>query len=88
MSRLLRLSNKNGPCVAGKTGQGVSSIYKDITQGEFPRPIKKGRSSFWLESEVDAVIAARVAGKSGEEIQRVVARLEAARARALEALAA
>lgn len=30
-----------------------STIYYNINNGDFPKPIKKGRSSYWLESEVD-----------------------------------
>jgi prophage regulatory protein len=39
-----------------------SRIYEDMAKGEFPRPVKLGpRSVAWLESDIDAWLAARVA---------------------------
>ena len=34
------------------TGFGSSWIYKKIQDDEFPSPVKIGRSSRWIESEV------------------------------------
>ncbi|EDW7841351.1 TPA: AlpA family phage regulatory protein [Salmonella enterica] len=36
------------------TGLTDKWFYKLISLGEFPKPIKLGRSSRWLESEVEA----------------------------------
>lgn len=36
---------------------GSTSIYAGIKAGIFPKPIKIGRSSRWLRSEVEAAIA-------------------------------
>lgn len=36
-----------------------ASIYRDIERGEFPRPLKLGRSSRWKMSEIMAHIDAR-----------------------------
>lgn len=36
------------------TGLTDKWFYKLIKDGEFPKPIKLGRSSRWLESEVEA----------------------------------
>lgn len=36
------------------TGLTDKWFYKLIQLGEFPKPIKLGRSSRWLESEVEA----------------------------------
>ncbi|MCU6396690.1 helix-turn-helix transcriptional regulator, partial [Enterobacter quasiroggenkampii] len=36
-------------------------FYKLIQDGEFPKPIKLGRSSRWLESEVEAWLQQRIA---------------------------
>lgn len=50
--------------VSEKTGLPVSSLYEKIRKGLFPKPIKLGaRSSGWLESEVNAWIAAQVASR-------------------------
>lgn len=35
-------------------------FYKLIKDGEFPKPIKLGRSSRWLESEVEAWLQQRI----------------------------
>ncbi|EEW1631421.1 AlpA family transcriptional regulator [Escherichia coli] len=41
---------------------GVSDkwIYRLIKDGIFPKPIKLGRSSRWLQSEVEAWLQARI----------------------------
>ncbi|EKK3999125.1 AlpA family transcriptional regulator [Cronobacter sakazakii] len=41
---------------------GVSDkwIYRLIKEGIFPKPIKLGRSSRWLQSEVEAWLQARI----------------------------
>ncbi len=35
-------------------------FYKLIKEGEFPKPIKLGRSSRWLQSEVEAWLKQRI----------------------------
>jgi prophage regulatory protein len=42
------------------TGLTDKWFYKLIQDGEFPRPIKFGRSSRWLKSEVEAWVLVRV----------------------------
>lgn len=39
-----------------KFGISKSKIYLDISKGLFPQPIKVGRSSFWLEYEIDQLM--------------------------------
>ncbi|WP_275427499.1 helix-turn-helix transcriptional regulator [Stenotrophomonas maltophilia] len=36
-------------------------FYKLISLGEFPKPIKLGRSSRWLKSEVELWVRKRIA---------------------------
>ncbi|MES3576172.1 helix-turn-helix transcriptional regulator [Enterobacter cloacae] len=36
-------------------------FYKLIQDGQFPKPIKMGRSSRWLRSEVEAWVQQRIA---------------------------
>jgi len=73
---LLRL-----PSVIHKLGNSRSLIYKHITEGTFPPPIKIGpRMSAWPNSEVDAIVSARIAGKSDTEIRSLVAELIVKRA--------
>ena len=43
------------------TGLTDKWFYKLIQLGEFPKPIKLGRSSRWLQSEVEAWLQARIA---------------------------
>lgn len=42
--------------VRGRVGMHPSTIYAKIKAGTFPKPVKQGRSSAWLESEIDAYI--------------------------------
>ncbi|SDD72482.1 helix-turn-helix transcriptional regulator [Rhodospira trueperi] len=56
------------PAVKAKTGLSTSSIYAKMARDEFPKPIRLGpKSVAWIEDEVDAWIAARVAAsRQGE----------------------
>ena len=48
--------------VQAKTGLGASSIYAMMKQGKFPKAITLSeRRVAWIESEVDAWIANRIA---------------------------
>ncbi|WP_404998742.1 helix-turn-helix transcriptional regulator [Escherichia coli] len=42
------------------TGLTDKWFYKLIKDGDFPAPIKMGRSSRWLKSEVEAWLQARI----------------------------
>jgi prophage regulatory protein len=68
------------PRVKDRVGMGRESLYGRVRNGTFPPPLKIGaRASAWLEHEVEAVNAARVAGKSDDKIRMLVAQLVAAR---------
>ncbi|MEJ1357884.1 MAG: transcriptional regulator [Candidatus Sedimenticola sp. (ex Thyasira tokunagai)] len=69
MARLITL---NATC--DKYGYGKSKTYADSGDGTFPSPVKRGRSSRWVDYEVDEVVKARIAGKSDDEIRLIVAR--------------
>lgn len=43
------------------TGLTDKWFYKLIKDGQFPKPIKLGRSSRWLRSEVEAWLLQRIA---------------------------
>ncbi|ERK07894.1 hypothetical protein L580_1958 [Serratia fonticola AU-P3(3)] len=43
------------------TGMTDKWFYKLIKDGEFPKPIKLGRSSRWLKSEVEIWMEQRIA---------------------------
>lgn len=75
MTRLLRLSE----CLARK-GQTRSPFYSEIQNGLMTKPVKTSlRAVAWPDHEVDAVVAARIAGASADEIRALVERLHAAR---------
>lgn len=40
-------------------------FYRLISEGQFPKPIKLGRSSRWLKSEVEAWMQERIADSRG-----------------------
>ena len=69
------------PAVKAKTGHSShASIYNSIKDGLFTKPVKIGqRSVGWPSYEVDAINAARIAGKSEAEIRELVIRLHAKR---------
>lgn len=59
-----------------RTGIPRSTLYLYISQGLFPGPISLGvRSRGWPDYEIDAINAARIAGKSEEEIRQLVIKL-------------
>ena len=68
------------PRVEEATGLSRSSLYFRISQGLFPKSFLIGtRSVGWGASEVAAVNAARIAGKTDDEIRALVTKLHTAR---------
>lgn len=54
--RIIRLK-----AVKARCGLSRSTLYNRIAAGEFPRPVALGpRAVGWLESEINAWIAARI----------------------------
>lgn len=47
--------------VERRVGLGCTSIYAGIAAGTFPKPIKSGKRSLWVESEISQWIADRIA---------------------------
>ena len=59
--------------VEEKTGLKKSMVYDLISKQEFVTSIKIGeRAVAWVSSEIDAINAARMAGKSADEIRQLV----------------
>jgi prophage regulatory protein len=78
VTRMLKLRD-----VLSRRARGTTSHYADIQRGLFTKPVKTGiKASAWPEAEVEALIRARIAGKTDDEIRALVAKLEAARAKA------
>lgn len=68
------------PSVLRERGRSRSAHYLDIQQGLFTRPVPIGaRVVGWPVDELSMLNAARIAGKSDEDIRALVAKLEAAR---------
>ena len=68
------------PAVLKRRGRSRSSHYADINAGLYVKPVQIGsRAVGTPEDEVDALNAARIAGKTDEEIRALVVKLEAAR---------
>lgn len=70
--RILRIKQ-----VKALTGLPNSTIYDHAKKGLFVHPIKLGeRISGWPESEVTAIMGARIAGKSEADIKTLVTDLQ------------
>lgn len=70
--------------VEAECGLSRSTIYLRITQGLWSRPVSLGaRAVGWPAGEVATLNAARIAGKTNDEIRSLVVKLESARATAL-----
>ncbi|STY31511.1 prophage CP4-57 regulatory protein AlpA [Legionella wadsworthii] len=68
------------PAVKISSGLPRSTLYLRISQGLWTKPISLGaRTVGWPAHEVTALNAARIAGKTDEEIRALVCHLEAAR---------
>lgn len=68
------------PSILRERGRSRSAHYMDIQQGLFTPPVPIGaRAVGWPADELAAINAARIAGKSDDEIRALVAKLVAAR---------
>lgn len=82
--QILRLQS-----VKGRVGhKSDASVYNDIRAGLFTAGVAIGRrAKGWPDYEVDALISARVAGKSDAELRELVKTLHANRTDPANALA-
>ncbi|MFW1853065.1 helix-turn-helix transcriptional regulator [Acinetobacter guillouiae] len=56
--------------VQAKTGYGPSSIYAEMAKGRFPKPVVLSeRRVAWVESEIDAWIAERIASRNASNVE-------------------
>jgi prophage regulatory protein len=68
------------PAVCAATGMKRPTLYEHMAKGLFPRPIKLGpKLATWPEDEVAKINAARISGKSEDEIKALVEELTAER---------
>ena len=57
-----------------------SNLYLQIQHGLFTPPIKLGKRAVgWIQSEIDAILLARISGFSDEQIRSLVINLENSR---------
>ena len=71
MYRILRIRG-----VMDRIGKSRSHIYADIQAGLFVRPVKLGvRAAGWPEHDVEAIVAARIAGTDDRGIRALVNKL-------------
>jgi len=68
------------PTAKAESGYSRSTIYLRMSQGLWTKQIRLGRDvAGWPASDIAALNAARIAGKTDEEIRALVVKLEAAR---------
>lgn len=68
------------PVVKSESGLSRSTLYLRISQGLWTRPVSLGsRAVGWPSDEVEALNAARIAGRTDEEVRTLVQELEASR---------
>ena len=73
------------PAVKIESGLSRSTIYLRVSQRLWTKPVALGaRAVGWPSDEVEALNAARISGKTDDEIRDLVAKLEAARKDAME----
>lgn len=48
------------------TGHGKSKIYDGAKAGDFPRPVKSGARSLWVEAEIQEWLTARIAERDAK----------------------
>ena len=83
----MQLTMLKCPTVMARVGQSRSALYAAAKRGVFTPPIKWApQSSGWPEHEVNAILRARIAGKSDDEIRELVKQL--VEARSLESVVA
>ncbi|MGYP003587212696 len=68
------------PTVCKASGKSRSTIYLRIKDGLFPPAVSIGaRAVGWPAEEIDAINRAHIAGKSDDDIRRLVATMVVAR---------
>jgi prophage regulatory protein len=68
------------PVVEDRTGLSKTSIWRGGQQGTFPKPVKSSPGCVaWLEDEVDAWIASRVAARDSTDRENPVITSQPAR---------
>ena len=54
-----------------------STLYKQIRQGVFPKPVQiSDKSVAWIESEISRILDAKIQGQEIEETRRLISVLD------------
>ena len=68
------------PAAKNQSGYSRSTIYLRIAQGLWTKPVSLGpRAVGWPANEIDALIAARISGKTDADIRELVQSLHTKR---------
>ncbi len=73
MTRELQLDRQ--PAVSSMRGDSRTQLYLDIQRGTWTPPVQLGRASTWPRHETQALIAARIAGATAEDLRVLVEQL-------------
>jgi len=66
--------------VLARRGTSRSQHYRTITEGTFTPPVRVGvRCAAWPRHEIDALVAAEIAGATREQLRQLVRQLMAQR---------
>ena len=68
------------PAASAKTGDPKSTFYDKVAKGQLPSPIYVGTAARWVSLEIDKVVLFRIAGRSVDQIRKLVADMIASRA--------
>ncbi|MFO1262704.1 MAG: AlpA family phage regulatory protein [Rhodoferax sp.] len=72
------------PSVQAESGYSRSTVYLRVAQGLWTTPVSLGpRAVGWPANEIETLNAARISGKTDDEIRELVKELQAQRANAL-----
>ena len=76
----MRYTIQRLPVVSSESGHSRTTFYNLIADGLWTKPIRiSARAVGWPAHETSALNAARIAGKTDEEIRELVVKLESAR---------
>ena len=73
------LALRDFPAIREQTGISHAEWYRHMARGTAPRPVKIGTASRWPAHEIDALITARISGKTDAEMVELVKAMHAAR---------
>jgi prophage regulatory protein len=60
--------------VTAKIGGGKTFVYSAMKAGAFPKPIRVGRRSSWIEAEINQWLEERVAARDSGETDAIAER--------------